>query len=304
MVSSVLPAPRPIGPGGSGGPRRPKLSLQTALQTQSPVPKVSQSAIPAPLTDSPTSRNTHANARGGFTLARSSPTSPRHSKSANASPRTSSPLTSTLLVSRVSQKTPYSLPQGTRPILKNSPFRSQISSPRSSQGPRYSQRPKKQVLFREALIEHMPTPVIAGSDSESETEAVASAAATEDLGEHGEIKMPHRPTPISRRKKQRDWVWTIGSDSPGEGKFLRGFDDKPIYPRTPIPGGEDSDSGSDSSENQAPLQVPLPITPGTPESPSQIPLPKTPGTPNASTPRTPSQGPLPATPLVREDQKR
>lgn len=192
---SVIPSARPA------APKRPKLSLQTSTL---PSPALQRSAAVTGLsasTDSPTIRSTHAN---DFDAPPPTPTSaiqpqihfPTSTTTSSAFPG----------ISLLHSDAPYILPIGTHSILRNSPLPRRHVSAATNRAPRRMFLPVKRVAFQERLVEYMPTPVIEGLP---DTEVEASST-EEDHKRRREIIEAEdgRSTPVDRRLKRRDWMWS------------------------------------------------------------------------------------------------
>lgn len=127
----------------------------------------------------------------------------------------------------------------------------------------------KRVSFHDKLVELMPTPVLEDfeSDSEEETNFLSSptkrrrrenigkleaAAEAEEARRHVNAAIEADevpPTPVTnRRKRRREWVWTLGSLEGG--------------PKTPD--GKET-TGTPRSDDGVETKSPLDITPVTPD---------------------------------------
>lgn len=196
---SVIPSARPA------ALKRPKLSLQTstlpspALHKSAAVPSLSASI------DFPGTRSNHAN---DYDAPPPTPTSaiqpeihfPISTTTSSASPGTSN----------FHSDAPYILPIGTHSILRNSPLPRRHVSAATTRAPRRMFPPVKRVAFQERLVEYMPSPVLEGlSGSEVDD------SSEEDHKRRREVIEAEdgRSTPVDRRLKRRDWVWSDVSAS-------------------------------------------------------------------------------------------
>ena len=192
---------------------RPKLFLQTSLLQPPPLsPQNSETALSLGLaTNLPHCRNAYSNALGD-----SSPLSST-SCSAPCSPHAQFSPSSSPVPSASSFAVPYSLPIGTRPILRNSPLPPRHDfSITTARAPRRIFHSIKRVAFSENPLEMLPTPVFddpaADTDSDSFPREEGDGAASDgDSDGSDEILSPHQLTPVYRRfHKCRGWFWTIG----------------------------------------------------------------------------------------------
>lgn len=197
---SVIPSARPA------APKRPKLSLQTSTL---PSPALQKSAAVTGLstsTDSPRTRSIHAN---DFDAPPPTPTSAIQPEiNFPTSTTTSSAFSG---ISNFHSDAPYILPIGTHSILRNSPLPRRHVSAATTRPPRRMFLPVKRVAFQERLVEYMPSPVIEGwSDNE-----VDGSSTEEDHKRRREVIEAEdgRSTPVDRRFKKRDWVWSDASAS-------------------------------------------------------------------------------------------
>ncbi|MCJ1339872.1 hypothetical protein MMC09_005164 [Bachmanniomyces sp. S44760] len=240
--------------------RRPKLCLQTSTLPP-PFARKSATALNIGLPgDSPTIRNTYANAfEPAISAGVSSPTTSNAQiqQAASTTPTCRTPLSSTEQAStpssNVSSTTtstssdiypspsshshnhipPYTLPHTARSILRNSPLprRHLTLSATTSRPPRRMFPPVKRVLFRESLAEVAPTPVVEASESESESSDSSEGKSKRRRGEKPSLSMTTNgnavdetdavedapSTPIQgRRKKRREWVWTLDPVAGGD----------------------------------------------------------------------------------------
>lgn len=192
---SVMPSTRPA------APKRPKLSLQTSTLAAPALPRSAAVIGISASAESPTNRNTHANA---FDAPPPTPTSA-------IQPQVHFPSSSTTTssafpgVSPFHNDAPYILPIGTHSVLRNSPLPRRHVSAASNRAPRRMFPPVKRVAFPERLVEFMPTPVIEElSDSEVET-----SSSEDDHKRRREVIEAEdgHSTPVHGRRKRRDWIW-------------------------------------------------------------------------------------------------
>ena len=192
---SVIPSARPA------ALKRPKLSLQTCTLPSPALQKTAAVIGLSASTDSPTIRSPHAN---DFDAPPPTPTSAIQPQiHFPASTTTSSAFPG---VSLYHSDAPYILPIGTRSILRNSPLPRRHVSAATTRAPRRMFLPVKRVAFQERLVEYMPTPFI---EALPDTEVEASST-EEDHKRRREIIEAEdgRSTPVDRRLKRRDWVWS------------------------------------------------------------------------------------------------
>ena len=312
------PAMRLSGRPAPGNPKRPKLSLQTTASAQPaasrPFSGLTTSFAAA---DSPTTLNTQSNAL-------KSPSSPRSSRGSSPARSASSTLSvcSTLhppssstsassISSSESPAIPYALPLGARSILRNSPLPPRHIST-TSRTPKRMFTPTKRVLFSDALVELLPTPIIEGSD-ESDTEG----SRKHDLSEADLTNAGGTGTPIQSKRRRRDWVWTLPTkpgdpstpnadaeessarpSSPASGHLLREDgatgarsvrDSRGRYLQTPIAARQEY-SDEDESEDDRAKNLERTV------NPAAIPLPETPATPATMTPLSVGST---STPIIR-----
>lgn len=154
--------------------------------------------------DSPTLRNTYANA------FEAPPPTPSSAIRPSFRYHPSAPIvSSTASIPPFSRDLPYSLPIGTHSILRNSPLPRRHLSATSSRAPRRMFPPVKRVAFQEKLVEVIPIPVIEALSETSDAEF--DAALTEDEHEQRramiEAEDGHAGPGQGRRKRRRDWVW-------------------------------------------------------------------------------------------------
>ncbi|MCJ1226643.1 hypothetical protein MMC12_003296 [Toensbergia leucococca] len=206
---------------------RPKLKLQTA---ELPLPfghKSSTALNVSASTDSPTTRNTFANVFESppplMSLAstQQSIEAPRQSRLDH---HTSAPLSALpMLNSSPSRHTspfpatsPYCLPIGARSILRNSPLPRRHTSATSARASRRMFPPVKRVVFHDRLEEIIPTPIIEESSDSTDSDA-SEKRQRPTLKDHefvpGGIEKLVAATPVQgRRKRRRDWGWTLDGE--------------------------------------------------------------------------------------------
>ncbi|MCJ1253387.1 hypothetical protein MMC24_001198 [Lignoscripta atroalba] len=219
MSISVVPSIPPIAPMHSTGPGRPKLSLQTSTL---PLPFAHKSTTALSLsisTDSPTVRNTYANAFDVSSTSKPREVTGQPQPEEHTSPQSSSPSATSSTSSQtspVSTTIPYSLPIGSRSILRNSPLPRRLTSATSARAPRRMFPPVKRVVFQESLVEIMPTPIIdesdaSDSDSSTSSEKRRRVSTPEDDKRDDDEAEDMPSTPVQgRRKRRREWMWTLG----------------------------------------------------------------------------------------------
>lgn len=211
---SVMALPRPDHTDLQPPPaKRPKLSLATSTLPLT-FDKSTTGLMLAVPTDSPTLRNTYANAYEPHRVSATSFSSP------SAKPK--SPICR--LTSPYPHESPYQLSLGVRSILRNSPLPRRHLSATSARTTRRMFPNTKRVSYRCPLEEIMPAkrPL---SEIESptkqignfeETESEPSDSVTEkkpECGSEDDVGIPVMPT-RGRRKRRREWVWTLGSLEP------------------------------------------------------------------------------------------
>ena len=201
---SVMPSSRPP------TPKRPKLSLQTAIPSVSTSQgrRPSLNLATADL-ESPTGRNTYANTRDAPPPTPSSTIKPHIDFPAPALsiPETGAPpatLARSEQVSPFAHEDPYVLPIGTRSILRNSPLSKRHLSGVSTRTPRRIFPPVKRVGFEENPVEVIPTPVIEtleeGADSEPQPHEAREERKAAIEAEDGHAS-------AGSRRSKREWIW-------------------------------------------------------------------------------------------------
>ena len=204
-MMSIMPSTRP------SAPKRPKLSLQTAL-----APSLN---LPPSATESPTVRNTQVNAFDPPPPTPSSAIQPQiHFPT--FPPTTLAPSSATH--SPYPQDAPYVLPLGTHSILRNSPLPKRHLSATSARSARRMFPPVKRVSFAEKLAEIAPTPVIE-DPSDTELDAPATEAEQRRRREVIEAEDGHATPMQGRRKRRREWVWR-----PMEDDVLASYNMDPV----------------------------------------------------------------------------
>ncbi|SLM33375.1 hypothetical protein LPUS_01858 [Lasallia pustulata] len=198
--------------------KRPKLSVQTSMLPLSLGHKSTTALTLSIATDTPTVSNTYANAfdvppihepKEPARLTRHErPISPPSSTSSTSSTTTSS----SRYTSPFPASIPYTVPMTARSILRNSPLPRRHLSATSARTPKIMFPPVKRVMFHDRLEELIPTPIVdeLSDNDTSEDNEDPLVAQREDRGDASEgDDVPSTPVQ-GRRKRRREWVWTLG----------------------------------------------------------------------------------------------
>ena len=223
MLSALPSNPQPAA-------KRPKLSLQTSLPPSLHAPRAHQALFTAS-PQSPTAKNTQRNALANdpppptptsavkafvqiLSSAENTYTSPSSGASSTSSDSSSSP-----------SKTLYTLPLGTRSILRNSPLpKRALSSFTAARTPKRVFVPTKRVSFSERTPDVVPTPNSEHFPEDAEDSSEPPKAAEDIAGEEETRKEQrrqaiqeedgHSTTTVNdnngrrkRAKRRREWVW-------------------------------------------------------------------------------------------------
>ncbi|KAL9123403.1 MAG: hypothetical protein Q9187_000042 [Circinaria calcarea] len=221
MSISILPPMRSV------SARRPKLSLQTNATPLLFAYKSSTGLALNTATDSPTVRNTYNNAFNSQAAgspspkrpADKAPKPPRFAEESTplASPSATSPASSE--TSPFSQSIPYTHSIVPRSILRNSPLSRRLLLATSTKSSKRIFPPNKRVVFRSNLVELIPTSVVDESSSDSDA-SDSSQKRGRVLSSQGTLKVDEAEfaptTPQGRRKRRREWIWTLGSAEDGK----------------------------------------------------------------------------------------
>ena len=231
-MTSAIPTTMPL----AQGPRKPRLTLNTANVPLLPMGAKSRTALcMSAVTESPTYRNTHANAFEAASL-RVNPrpsdggSSPQSTvKEPSSSPRSASTITSTISsasdsTSPFSAGIPYSLPVGSHSILRNSPLPKRHAV--GSRPPRVYFPAVKKVGFQDSnLVQYIPF-ALRREDFTSDSSSDTSDAETSPKRKHDPTSDDYdeiverreldqlledrqaRSSPVhGRRKRRREWIW-------------------------------------------------------------------------------------------------
>lgn len=215
---SIMPSPKPP------SPKRPKLSLQT-LAAVSATEKSKTILTLGSGTDTPVRHKIYVNA---FTSSQSS-TSCGHqiqedsSQTYSADDQITPPSsTASSAISSSSAHTspfplsaPYSLPIGSRSILRNSPLPRKHLSVASTRINRIMFPPVKRVMFREILEDIIPAQMFGHSPDSSDSDcsekrprATFENVEMKERQSAGNVNVDAPWTPVHRRRKRRrEWVW-------------------------------------------------------------------------------------------------
>ncbi|KAI9853301.1 MAG: hypothetical protein M1824_001439 [Vezdaea acicularis] len=227
---------------GQSPAKRPKLSLQISPSEAPRTFGKSTTGLKSDVAvNSPTARNTYSNAYQTTVPAYPSPKSSVSSAQSPVLPRTemSSPagestpsFDDTTSPSSTSQGSPYKIPLGVQPILRNSLRPSAphkyVCNPRLLSPP-----PRKCVSFSSNLSRDIKTtqyikthyellqeeetfhPLEGDLDTtelKRKRNAGISPGPMEDLRQSiGELNGEERDTPMPRKRKEREWTWTLGT---------------------------------------------------------------------------------------------
>ena len=223
MSVSVLPSVRPV------PARRPKLSLQTnTTPLLFAAHKLSTGLALNTAIDSPTVRNTYNNAFNP--QAAVSPSAKRQTDKGPNLPVSAEALTplaySSATSSTSSETSPFSQPLPyahsivPRSILRNSPLPRRLLSATSTKLSKRMFPPQKRVVFHSKLVELIPTPVIEEPDSSDSDASNSSQTRGTVSSSQGTLKVDEAEfaptTPQGRRKRRREWIWTLGSAEDGK----------------------------------------------------------------------------------------
>ena len=221
MSVTVLPPTR-----GGGVSRGPKLTLQTSTVSIpfTPKPRLALS-ISTPSTESPTVRNTLANAfyttsdipLTGFCQP-SAPTVERPpSIVATPSKALSASSSSSGEASPFSGTVPYTLAIGSHSILRNSPIPRIAVSTTSLRQPRRFFPDIKRVKFKEKLVDvTIPSLTLESESPDTDSSISSVERGRRTLRLYDNEAQPIEKSTRTREKRRRELAWPTGSDSDDE----------------------------------------------------------------------------------------
>ncbi|KAL9128649.1 MAG: hypothetical protein Q9217_002709 [Psora testacea] len=193
-------------------PKRPKLSLQTALPSPS-TPRNRRPSLNLATVDleAPTACNTYANSSDAPPPTPSSEIKPYIDFPTSSIPisAVSTPPASSIKPGHISpfpHEAPYILPIGTHSILRNSPLPKRLLSATSARAPKRMFPPIKRVAFQDKPAEVIPPPIIEEASEEDADSEPRSDEVREMRKEAIKAEDGHSIVYIRRRKK-REWVW-------------------------------------------------------------------------------------------------
>lgn len=200
MLSAIPPTSPPV-------PKRPKLSLQTSLP--STLAHQHRPSFVNESIDSPTTRNTHANAFDAPPPTPSSAIQPKVDLPPVHSPSATLPS----LTHNQGHHSPfphderYVLPIGTHSILRNSPLQKRHLSATMNRAPKRMFPPVKKVAFSERPVELAPTPVLDEAEENIETIILLTEEQRKERRNAIQEEDGHSTPGQKTRKKRRDWIW-------------------------------------------------------------------------------------------------